>query len=85
MCSDGKWGATPHAVRWAQRDIKHSFDMQFSRWHWTTNAIEAVCGTKIQLISDGPAMLPETDDMMSKVTCKRCLKLLPNIGNKAQA
>jgi hypothetical protein len=78
VISSAELGTTPHAVRWAQRELKHCFGMQYSRWHWTKNAVETVCGTRIQLIADGPAMLPETDERMGKVTCRRCLRLLPN-------
>lgn len=66
----------PHAVRWAQREIKSRFDMQYSKWHWTTDAYSTICGRPIQLISDGPAMLPETHDDKEQVTCKYCKKLL---------
>ena len=66
----------PHAVRWAQRDIRRRFETQYSRWHWTSDASFTLCGSPIMLISDGPAMLPETHDDPAKVTCKRCRRLL---------
>lgn len=67
---------TPHAVRWAQREIFSKFEMQHSKWHWTNDANFTICGRPIQLIADGPALLPETDDEPSRVTCKRCRALL---------
>ena len=66
----------PHAVRWAQREIRSRFQTQFSKWHWTTDAMETICGVRIMLISDGPAMLPETYDETERVNCKRCRKML---------
>jgi hypothetical protein len=66
----------PHAVRWAQRDIKHRFETEYSKWHWTTDASTTICGRQIMLISDGPALLPETHDDPLKVTCTRCRKIL---------
>ena len=67
---------TPHAVRWAQREIFGRYEMQYSKWHWTTDASHTICGRPIQLIADGPALLPETYDDQTKVTCKRCRALL---------
>ena len=66
----------PHAVRWAQREILGSFEMQYSKWHWTLDASLTLCNRPIQLIADGTALLPETHDDPAKVTCKRCAKLL---------
>lgn len=68
----------PHAVRWAQRDIRSRFDTEYSRWHWTTDATKTLCGRRIMLIADGPAMLPETRDDAAHVDCKQCRKLLPD-------
>lgn len=65
-----------HAVRWAQRDIANRFDTEYSRWHWTTDATKTLCGRRIVLISDGPAMLPETNGNTSRVDCKQCRQLL---------
>ena len=62
----------PHAVRWAHRDIRSRFEMQYSSWHWTDDANLTMCGRRIMLISDGPAMLPETRDDSGAVTCRRC-------------
>lgn len=74
--SDAGLATTPHAVRWAQREIFSKFEMQYSKWHWTTDANITICGRSIQLIADGPALLPETDDDHNKVTCSRCRALL---------
>lgn len=67
---------TPHAVRWAQREIRGRFEMQYSAWHWTDDASTAVCGRRIRLISDGPALLPETRDDRGSVTCRHCIARL---------
>lgn len=69
---DGPSVTTPHAVRWAQRDVLSRFETEFSKWHWTTNATDTLCGRKIMLISDGPAMLPEANDDARTVDCKQC-------------
>lgn len=66
----------PHAVRWAQREIRSRHDIEYSAWHWTLNASMTLCGRTIQLIADGPALLPETRDDADRVTCKRCRRLL---------
>jgi hypothetical protein len=67
---------TPHAVRWAKRDVKCRFETEYSLWHWTTDACLTLCNRPILLIQDGPAMLPESNDDASTVTCRRCAKLL---------
>lgn len=66
----------PHAVRWAQRKLHRSFSIQHSLWHWTEDASFTICGTAIQLIADGPALLPESHEDVEKVNCKKCLKIL---------
>ena len=76
VLSSAGLATTPHAVRWAQREIFGRYEMQYSRWHWTTDASNTICGRPIQLIADGPALLPETYDDPEKVTCKRCRALL---------
>ena len=76
VLSSAGLATTPHAVRWAQREIFGRYEMQYSKWHWTTDASHTICGRPIQLIADGPALLPETCDDQTKVTCKRCRALL---------
>ena len=71
-------GTEPHAVRWAQRDVRSRFDTEYSRWHWTTDATKTLCGRRIMLIADGPALLPETRDDAAHVDCNQCRKLLPD-------
>lgn len=76
-------GTTPHAVRWAQREIRRRFYTEYSRWHWTTDATLTLCGRRIQLISNGQSMLPESIDDASFVDCKQCKKTLKSTrGNK---
>ena len=74
----------PHAVRWVQRKLPRSFAIQYSRWHWTVDAAFTICGIPIQLIADGPALLPESHEDVEKVNCKKCLKILKN-NNKGEA
>ena len=75
-----------HAVRWAQREVKNSFSIQYSKWHWTTNSETTLCNRRIMLISDGPSMLPETSELKTKVSCQRCRDLLePNETNSPAA
>ena len=76
VLSSAGLATTPHAVRWAQREIFCRFEMQYSQWHWTTDALHTICGMPIKLITDGPALLPEAHDDPAKVTCKRCRALL---------
>jgi hypothetical protein len=74
----------PHAVRWAQRDIRSRFETEYSKWHWTLDASWTLCGRQIQLIADGPAMLPDTHDDPEHVTCRRCVALLAATTNNDQ-
>jgi hypothetical protein len=74
--SNGACATEPHAVRWAQRDIRSRLETEYSKWHWTTDATETLCGRRIMLIADGPAMLPETSDDTEHVDCKQCRRLL---------
>lgn len=66
----------PHAVRWAQREIRGRFDTQYSAWHWTDDANVTACGRRIMLIADGPALLPETRDDESAISCSACRRIL---------
>lgn len=67
---DGK----PHAVRWARRELKSLSDMDWTRWHYSSNADWTACGTMIRVGLDGTA-LPETANV-SQVDCKRCRKAM---------
>lgn len=71
---------TPHAVRWAQREIRERFETQFSAWHWTADSAMAACGRPIMLVSNGPALLPETNDDIRAVTCRGCIARLIGIS-----
>lgn len=64
----------PHAVRWAKREVRNEPD--YTRWHWTTGACLTLCGVLISLISDGWPHLPETDERIEIVDCRRCLAAL---------
>ncbi|PKY09843.1 hypothetical protein B1757_12910 [Acidithiobacillus marinus] len=72
-----------HAVRWAQRKKARAFTMQYSKWHWTVNAAETLCGTQIPIITSGAGQLPEASDDEVKVTCKRCLKQIKKADIKS--
>ena len=75
-----------HAVRWAQRVIERmGNEIQYSKWHWTGDACMTYCGKVIQVASDTPHTLPETDDDPARVTCARCrLRMQPNTGINAR-
>lgn len=66
----------PHAARWARRRLKRMFDMDWTRWHWTEDARFTACGVSIPIGLDGGTQFPETDDEMSRVDCRRCLRKL---------
>lgn len=69
--------SSPHAVRWSLYKIMGGMDIQYSKWHWTTDANMTLCGRQIRLINDKcGTVLPETDDEMKTVDCKYCLKRL---------
>ena len=64
----------PHAVRWCQYDSKYGMGDRWSKWHWTTDANETLCGTHIPICVKNLA--PETDSSETKVTCKSCQNIL---------
>lgn len=59
----------PHAVRWARRKVKN--EMDYTRWHWTTDARFTICGTPIPVGLKG-TLLPELCEQSDVVDCKRC-------------
>lgn len=66
-----------YAVRWSRRYLKRLMSQEFTKWHgagsyggdcWT------ICGIPIPLaIADG-TFVPETDDDLSKINCRNCLR-----------
>lgn len=58
----------PHAVRWLRRIVRGLDD--YTRWHQTTNAHTTACGRRIPTMAT--SMLPETDDDLARVDCRRC-------------
>lgn len=70
----------PHACRWARRKIKRMFDMDWSRWHWTTDGSFTLCGVPIPIGLDGGTMFPETDELPAKVDCRKCRRRLSQGG-----
>ncbi len=66
---------SPHAVRWARRTIKSQMNLlDYTRWHWTIDANQTLCGRPITLANPGGTFLPETDGCETAVTCSRCRK-----------
>jgi len=63
-----------HAVRWSRRYVKKQMSWDFTKWHITEDACWTICSVVIPLAIDGGTFLPETDDDLSKVTCKNCLR-----------
>lgn len=75
--SAGLSDVEPHAVRWGLYKIMGGMDIQYTKWHWTTDADMTVCGRPIKLISEKcETVLPETYDEVEKVDCKHCLRKL---------
>ena len=74
----------PHAVRWYRRWIKRDFRKEWGRWHWTDDADMTVCGIRIRIGIEGGSFLPETDDEVQTVTCKRCLAVLSRRRDDAE-
>lgn len=65
-----------HSVRWAVGIEPDTYQkvLRYSKWHYTTNASDTLCGAKIPVIKFD--MLPETEDGTEKVNCRRCKKIL---------
>lgn len=63
-----------HAVRWVKCEIKSRFETKHTRWHWTKNGQQTLCGRYILVGGEGKAFLPETDDFKEIVDCKICVK-----------
>jgi hypothetical protein len=60
-----------HAVRWARRELKRMFTLDYSKWHVTDNGNFTICGLPIPVGLRGTT-LPETDDDLYRVDCGRC-------------
>jgi len=73
----------PHAVRWATRELKRLMDLDYTKWHYTNDASFTVCGLSIPVGNDNGTFLPETDDEVSRVNCKKCLGRITQ-GSKLQ-
>jgi hypothetical protein len=67
----------PHAVRWARRERRRTASLDYTRWHWTTDASFTACGCPIPIGLAG-TFLPETDDE-DRVNCKRCLQKMKSM------
>lgn len=65
------------AVRWRIGGMKN-FNERMSRWHGASgDEIKTECGLIVPVIAHG--QLPESyelDDYRTKITCKKCQKLL---------
>lgn len=64
----------PHAVRWARRELRRMVDMDWTRWHYSSDSTWTACGVIVGIGLAGTAV-PETANV-SKVDCKRCLKAM---------
>jgi len=65
-----------HAVRWARRYLHRMMALDYTKWHATRDANLTLCGCSIPLAINGGTFLPETDDELSRVDCKRCIPIL---------
>ncbi len=61
-----------HAVRWARRELKRLFTLDYTKWHGTADSKFTLCGIPIPLGLRG-TFFPETDDDINRVDCKRCI------------
>lgn len=74
--SDGN----PHAVRWARRTVRNEYE--WTRWHWTKDTLLTLCDVPIALANEGGTFLPDTDDDINVVDCKRCLRRVRSIRGR---
>lgn len=64
----------PHAVRWATSKNRFRPDgLAWGKWHWTVDASLTLCGVPIVIGSERGSFLPNTDERIEKVNCKKCL------------
>jgi len=68
-----------HAVRWARRKLKRLMTLDYTKWHGTKDAQLTFCGRPIPLGLEG-TFLPETDDDLTRMDCKRCVAHLRGQG-----
>lgn len=61
----------PHAVRWYNRRDRYG-NPQWTKWHYTTDALTTACGRYVNLAIEGGSFLPDTDENLDKVDCKYC-------------
>ena len=59
-----------HAIRWASR--KTDTGWRYTKWHLAKNANTTLCNLPIRIAIDGGSFLPETNDDLEMVECKRC-------------
>ena len=62
------------AVRWAHRELKRQYTLDYTKWHATGNLDITFCGLQIPVGLRG-TFFPENEHA-SKVDCKRCLRKL---------
>ena len=65
-----------HAVRWATNEAEVMYLKKYTKWHYTLDATFTICGRLIVVGGNGGRFLPETDDEVSRVDCKQCLRVL---------
>ena len=65
----------PHAVRWARRELKREESLDYTKWHYTVDASFTACHRPIPIGLEG-TFLPETDDLLERVDCLLCQRVL---------
>lgn len=64
------------AVRWARRELKRLADMDYTKWHASYgDGSFTLCGLCVPIGLAG-TFLPETEDELQKVSCRKCTRLL---------
>lgn len=64
------------AVRWARRELKRMFTMDYTKWHGSQDgSMFTFCGLAVPIGLAG-TFLPETDSNINKVNCRKCSRLL---------
>jgi hypothetical protein len=68
-----------YAVRWARHEFRNKLlGFRYTKWHWTEDETLTLCGARIPVGLDHGTFLPETEDDVEFVTCKRCLNKMKN-------
>jgi len=71
----------PHAVRWARQWDAKLWDYKWTKWHYTLDAMQTLCGAMIPVGLEKGTFLPETDEEASRVDCRKCKRQLMGKGD----